>query len=122
MSPFNRKHQASKGSSGDLSFPGSDLSYVSSGRSSTERTYTQYDFQELTGLPWLLIGSDSENRMSTGSQFSASKSPDLNSTHGFSSSSDGGNTSCSSSHNQVHSNRELDSYITRVRECMVHSP
>lgn len=120
-SPFNSNRQASKGSIGDLSFRDNDISFVSSGRTSSEHMYSPYDFHEFGGPPRLSIGSDSEHRMSTGSPFSASKSPDLNSTHGFSSSSEGGNMSWASSQNQVCSNQELYLRINRVRECIAHS-
>ncbi|KAL7168703.1 hypothetical protein ACSBR2_039032 [Camellia fascicularis] len=98
-SPFNR-NKASNKSYGELSISDTDISFVSSGRPSTERMYP-FDSQEMMGgaPPRLSCSSDTDNRSSFGSSFSASKSSDPNYMHGFSSGSESNTASWSSSQN-----------------------
>ncbi|PSS01583.1 Serine/threonine-protein kinase [Actinidia chinensis var. chinensis] len=98
-SPFTR-HKASNRSYGDLSMCDTDISFVSSGRPSTERMHGYpFDSQESAAPPRLSYGSDKDNRSSFGSAFSAVKSPDQSFMHGFSSSSESASMSWSSSQN-----------------------
>ncbi|XP_058188512.1 U-box domain-containing protein 35-like isoform X1 [Rhododendron vialii] len=109
-SPFNR-HKASNKSYGDLSLSDTDISFVSSGRPSTERMQPYpSDNQELG--PRLSYGSDTDNRSSFGSAFSASRSPDHNFAHGYSSGSESASMSWSSSQNQD----EVEAEMRRLKQ------
>ncbi|KAL6977907.1 non-specific serine,threonine protein kinase [Sarracenia purpurea var. burkii] len=93
-----------------------DISFVSSGRPSTERMYGYpFDSPESGGgaAPQLSYGSDTENRSSIGSPFSASKSPDRNFMQGFSSSSESMNMSGSSSSQNL---EEVEAEMRRLKQ------
>ncbi|CAH9075598.1 unnamed protein product [Cuscuta epithymum] len=78
-SPFSRG-QYSNRSYGELSIPdSSDISFVSSGRPSTERMFPMLsDSQESSILHRLSNGSDTDNRLSFGSALSGSRLSDMN--------------------------------------------
>nr|GMD88622.1 U-box domain-containing protein 35-like isoform X1 [Ipomoea batatas] len=77
-SPFTRS-QFSNRSYGELSMPESDISFVSSGRPSTERLFPMLsDSQEMNYPCRLSNGSDTESRLSFGSVFSGSRASDVN--------------------------------------------
>ncbi|KAL2553878.1 Protein kinase protein with adenine nucleotide alpha hydrolase-like domain [Forsythia ovata] len=103
-SPFTRG-KVSNRSFSDVSVPDSDISFVSSGRPSTDHTITSFDSQETNIVPRLSNSSDTDGRLSFGSPFSGSRSSDANSSFGvFSSSSvESGNFSWSGSQNLVRS-------------------
>lgn len=85
--------------------PDTDISFVSSGRPSTDRLFPSLpDIQDMGFTPRLSNGSETENTLSFSSPFSSSKTPDTNSSLGIFSSStqENGNISWSSSvQNQV---------------------
>ncbi|XP_019174176.1 PREDICTED: U-box domain-containing protein 35-like isoform X2 [Ipomoea nil] len=77
-SPFTRSQFSNK-SYGELSMPESDISFVSSGRPSTERLFPMLsDSQEMSYPGRLSNGSDTESRLSFGSVFSGSRASDVN--------------------------------------------
>ncbi|KAI3443464.1 hypothetical protein Pfo_000129 [Paulownia fortunei] len=95
-SPFTRG-KASNRSYGELSMPDTDISFVSSGRPSSERTVPSLDNDMMA--PRLSNSSDTENRLSFGSPFSNARSSDANNSFGVysSSSQESGNFSWSGS-------------------------
>ncbi|RAL48176.1 hypothetical protein DM860_005600 [Cuscuta australis] len=79
-SPFSRGGYSNR-SYGELSVPDSiDISFVSSGRQSTERAFPMFMDSPEPGsyLQRLSNGSDSDNRLSFGSAFSGSRLSDMN--------------------------------------------
>ncbi|KAK2971815.1 hypothetical protein RJ640_009724, partial [Escallonia rubra] len=98
-SPFTRG-KASNRSYGELSVPDSDISFVSSGRPSTDRMRPSFS-DEMVVTPRLSGGSDTENRLSFGSPFSGPRASDSSNMFGnpSSSSQDNANISWSSSQN-----------------------
>ncbi|KAE9462878.1 hypothetical protein C3L33_05213, partial [Rhododendron williamsianum] len=109
-SPFNR-HKASNKSYGELSLSDTDISFVSSGRPSTERMQPYPSDNQESG-PRLSYGSDTDNRSSFGSAFSATRSPDHNFAHGYSSGSESASMSWSSSQNQ----EEVEAEMRRLKQ------
>lgn len=101
-SPFTRS-KVSNRSYSELSAAVTDISFVSSGMPSTDRTTASFDSQEINIVPRLSNSSDTDGRLSFGSPFSGSRSSDPNSSFGiFSSSSlESGNFSWSGSQNLV---------------------
>ncbi|XP_022847253.1 U-box domain-containing protein 35-like isoform X2 [Olea europaea var. sylvestris] len=99
-SPFTRS-KVSNRSYSELSAAVTDISFVSSGMPSTDRTTASFDSQEINIVPRLSNSSDTDGRLSFGSPFSGSRSSDPNSSFGvFSSSSlESGNFSWSGSQN-----------------------
>ncbi|KAL2533356.1 Protein kinase protein with adenine nucleotide alpha hydrolase-like domain [Abeliophyllum distichum] len=112
-SPFTRG-KVSNRSFSDVSVPDSDISFVSSGRPSTEHTITSFDSQDTNIVPRLSNSSDTDGRLSFGSPFSGSRSSDANSSFGvFSSSSlESGNFSWSGSQNQ----EEVEAEMRRLKQ------
>ncbi|KAK3000369.1 hypothetical protein RJ639_020410, partial [Escallonia herrerae] len=98
-SPFTRG-KASNRSYGELSVPDSDISFVSSGRPSTDRMHPSFS-DEMVLTPRLSGGSDTENRLSLGSPFSGPRASDSSNMFGnpSSSSQENVNISWSSSQN-----------------------
>ncbi|KAG5564894.1 hypothetical protein RHGRI_000931 [Rhododendron griersonianum] len=88
-----------------------DISFVSSGRPSTERMQPYPSDNQESG-PRLSYGSDTDNRSSFGSAFSASRSPDHNFAHGYSSGSESASMSWSSSQNQ----EEVEAEMRRLKQ------
>ncbi|XP_073052441.1 U-box domain-containing protein 52-like isoform X2 [Primulina eburnea] len=96
-SPFTRGNAANR-SYGDFAMLDTDLSYVSSGRPSTERMIHTLD-HDMSTTSHLSNSSDAENRSSFGSSFSNTMSSDANYSFGIfsSSSQESGNYSWSGS-------------------------
>ncbi|KAI5659192.1 hypothetical protein M9H77_27985 [Catharanthus roseus] len=113
-SPFNRGKASTK-PYGELSLPDTDISFVSSGRPSTERSFPiSSDNQDLMFAPRLSTSSETENRFSFGSPFSGSRTSDANNSFGmFSASSQESGTSWSSS---AQSMDEVEAEMRRLKQ------
>lgn len=97
-SPFNRSKGAQR-SYGELSVPDSDISFVSSGRPSTDRMFPPLS-DDMGVTPRLSSSSEAENRLSFGSSPFSGRPSDSNNMFGnFSGSQDGSVASWSSSQN-----------------------
>ncbi|XP_057486082.1 U-box domain-containing protein 35-like isoform X1 [Actinidia eriantha] len=117
-SPFTR-HKVSNRSYGDLPMCDTDISFVSSGRPSNEHMHGYpFDNQESAAPPRLSYGSDTDNRSSFGTAFSATKSPDQSFMHGFSSSSESASMPWSSSQNQDEVEAEMRRLKKELKQTM----
>ncbi|KAL2503410.1 Protein kinase protein with adenine nucleotide alpha hydrolase-like domain [Forsythia ovata] len=85
-SPFTRGKTSNR-SYGECTIPDSDISFVSSGRPSTDRMTPSFDNQDMNLGSRLSSISDKDTRLSVGSPFSGARSSDANSFGKFSSSS-----------------------------------
>ncbi|GMG99269.1 hypothetical protein Nepgr_001109 [Nepenthes gracilis] len=95
-SPFTRGKAANGRVYGEISMPETDISFVSSGRSSTDRLFPPlYDSMEFVQAPLLSNGSEID-RISSGSSYSGKRSLDLNSVTDYSQSSSCSGLSASS--------------------------
>ncbi|KAM7480938.1 hypothetical protein LguiB_005521 [Lonicera macranthoides] len=124
-SPFTRA-KASNKSYGELSLPDTDISFVSSGRPSTERMFPSFG-DDISSAPRLSSSSDTENRISFGGSPFTGKSIDVNNLLGAFGSSDISSVSWSSSQDEVEAEMRklkqelkhtMDMYSTACKEAL----
>ncbi|GMH07980.1 hypothetical protein Nepgr_009820 [Nepenthes gracilis] len=110
VSPFTRGKAANGRVYGGISMPETDISFVSSGRPSTDRMFPSlYDSREFVQAPHLSNGSEID-RISLGSTYSDGRSFDLNSVTDYSQSSNCSGFSASSLNME-----EVESEMRRLR-------
>ncbi|CDP12490.1 unnamed protein product [Coffea canephora] len=113
-SPFTRGKTQNR-SSGDFSLPDSDISFISSGRSSMDHLFPLPDIQDMAFPPRLSNGSETENTSNFGSSFSGPRTPDTSSSGTFPSRThENGSISWSSSSSQ--SQEDVEAEMRRLKQ------
>ncbi|GAB2215750.1 hypothetical protein Droror1_Dr00020148 [Drosera rotundifolia] len=124
-SPFTRGRAANGRPYGEISMPESDISFVSSGRPSTDLSSTEcistdrafppmYDSMEYGQVPRLSVGSEGD-RMSVGSSYSNRRSIDLNLMTDYTQSSSTCSGFSSSSSSQILDDDHIGAEMRRLR-------